>query len=137
MSVADPVRRFLAARRFDPDGALKQFQEASKFREEKHITRLYDMVNIADFEQARQLVSYGPLCQDQPPLMCPSSIPIGQGVEIKRALRFIFSILTILIKMPLHGGKRHANMLRGITLRPKHNRQFPTCYSWPRCIMKA
>ncbi|KAJ5160712.1 uncharacterized protein N7482_007716 [Penicillium canariense] len=47
-------RRFLTARRFDPDAALKQFQEASQFRREKHIVKLYDMVEITDFEQARQ-----------------------------------------------------------------------------------
>lgn len=51
------TRRFLLARRFDPDDALKQFQEACKFREEKDILRLYDLVDIADFEEARQIVS--------------------------------------------------------------------------------
>lgn len=54
---ADPTRRFLVARQFDPDGALKQFQEACEFREKKHILRLYDSVDISDFEQARQFVS--------------------------------------------------------------------------------
>ncbi|KAJ5227901.1 hypothetical protein N7489_008609 [Penicillium chrysogenum] len=44
----------LFARQFDPDGALKQFQEACEFREKKHILRLYDSVDISDFEQARQ-----------------------------------------------------------------------------------
>jgi hypothetical protein len=55
--VADLDRRFLTARRFDPDGALMQFEEAQRFREEKHIIRLYDMIKIADYEEARQLVS--------------------------------------------------------------------------------
>ncbi|KAJ5360799.1 hypothetical protein N7517_009990 [Penicillium concentricum] len=55
--LSDPptLLRFLVARRFDPDGALKQFQQACEFREEKHILRLYDLVNIADFEQAREI----------------------------------------------------------------------------------
>ncbi|KAJ5815980.1 hypothetical protein N7447_008213 [Penicillium robsamsonii] len=55
--LSDPTTllRFLAARQFDPDGALKQFQEACEFREEKHILRLYDLVDIDDFEQARQI----------------------------------------------------------------------------------
>ncbi|KGO50389.1 hypothetical protein PEX1_016440 [Penicillium expansum] len=55
--LSDPptLLRFLIARRFDPDGALKQFQEAYEFREEKHILRLYDLVDIANFEQARQI----------------------------------------------------------------------------------
>ena len=47
---------FLRLCRFDPDDALKQFQEACKFREEKHILRLYDLVDIADFEEARRIV---------------------------------------------------------------------------------
>jgi hypothetical protein len=33
------------------------FQEACEFREKKHILRLYDSVDISDFEQARQFVS--------------------------------------------------------------------------------
>ncbi|KAF3022267.1 hypothetical protein E8E15_007255 [Penicillium rubens] len=49
----------LFARQFDPDGALKQFQEACEFREKKHILRLYDSVDISDFEQARQFVRNG------------------------------------------------------------------------------
>lgn len=55
--LTNPTRRFLVARRFDPGDALKQFQEACKFREEKHILRLYDLVDIADFEEARRIVS--------------------------------------------------------------------------------
>ncbi|KAJ5560728.1 hypothetical protein N7513_003127 [Penicillium frequentans] len=54
--LSDPstLLRFLKARQFNADGALKQFQEASQFRREKHTVRLYDIVEIADFEQARQ-----------------------------------------------------------------------------------
>jgi hypothetical protein len=54
--VSDIYSRFLAARQFVPDAALKQFEEASKFRREKHIVKLYDIVEIADFEQARHFV---------------------------------------------------------------------------------
>ncbi|OQE38504.1 hypothetical protein PENCOP_c008G01428 [Penicillium coprophilum] len=55
--LSDPptLLRFLVARQFDPDRALKQFQEACEFRQEKDILRLYDLVDIADFEQARQI----------------------------------------------------------------------------------
>ncbi|CAI7627798.1 unnamed protein product [Penicillium glandicola] len=55
--LSDPstLLRFLVARQFDPDGALRQFQEACEFHEKKHILRLYDLVDIADFEQARQI----------------------------------------------------------------------------------
>lgn len=56
-AVADTARRFLTARRFDPNGALTQFEEAHRFREENHIIRLYDLIKISDYEQARQLVS--------------------------------------------------------------------------------
>ncbi|KAJ5519707.1 hypothetical protein N7463_000160 [Penicillium fimorum] len=55
--LSDPptLLRFLVARQFDPDGALKQFQEACEFREKNHILRLYDLIDIANFEQARQI----------------------------------------------------------------------------------
>ena len=54
---ADMNRRFLAARRFDPDAALEQFKEACQFRQEKSVLKLYDIIPITDFEQARQFVS--------------------------------------------------------------------------------
>lgn len=60
---ADFNRRFLTARQFDPHAALKQFQEASQFRREKHILKLHDIVEISDFEQARQFV--------RPRVSCP------------------------------------------------------------------
>jgi hypothetical protein len=53
----DLNRRFLTARLFNEDAALKQFQKAIQFRREKHIVRLYDIVEITDFEQARQFVN--------------------------------------------------------------------------------
>jgi hypothetical protein len=53
----DLNRRFLTARQFNEDAALKQFQKATQFRREKHIVRLYDIVEITDFEQARQFVN--------------------------------------------------------------------------------
>ncbi|KAJ5670874.1 hypothetical protein N7507_000001 [Penicillium longicatenatum] len=54
--ISDPftLLRFLTARGFNVDAAFKQFEEASHFRREKHIVRLYDTVEITDFEQARQ-----------------------------------------------------------------------------------
>lgn len=53
---ADFNRRFLTARQYNTHTALKQFQEASQFRREKHIVKLHDLVEITDFEQARQFV---------------------------------------------------------------------------------
>ncbi|KAJ5624353.1 hypothetical protein N7510_000662 [Penicillium lagena] len=57
--------RFLTARQYDTAAALKQFQEASQFRREKHIVRLHDMVEVTDFEQARQFVGFHFLFPDQ------------------------------------------------------------------------
>ncbi|KAJ5332548.1 uncharacterized protein N7506_006331 [Penicillium brevicompactum] len=47
--------RFLTARKFDNDEAVKHFEAAHKFREQKHIIRLYDLIQIADFESARSM----------------------------------------------------------------------------------
>lgn len=51
------TRRFLTARKFDHDEAVKHFEAARKFREEKHLIRLYDLVQISDFENTRSMVS--------------------------------------------------------------------------------
>lgn len=59
---ADPTRRFLAARKYDPGEATKHFETAHRFREDNHIIRLYDMIDIAEFERTRKLVS-GSLCK--------------------------------------------------------------------------
>lgn len=55
----DPHRRFLIARRYDQDAALEQFREATQFRSDKDVVRLYDVIEVADFEQTRQFVSFG------------------------------------------------------------------------------
>ncbi|CAG8166209.1 unnamed protein product [Penicillium olsonii] len=47
--------RFLTARKFDHDEAIKHFEEVKRFREENQIIRLYDLVQVADFENARRL----------------------------------------------------------------------------------
>ncbi|KAJ5138839.1 uncharacterized protein N7515_003687 [Penicillium bovifimosum] len=54
--LSDPstLLRFLAARRFDPEAALEQFKEAFQFRQQKSVLKLYDIMPISDFEQARQ-----------------------------------------------------------------------------------
>lgn len=54
---ADPSRRFLAARKFDLGKAIEHFETARRFREENNIIQLYDMIEIADFEKTRKLVS--------------------------------------------------------------------------------
>lgn len=77
--LTDTDRRFLTARRFDPDGALEQFKEASDFRQEKDVLRLYDVVEIADFEQARQFVSCGLACPLDRSTLTGHSVPPLDG----------------------------------------------------------
>lgn len=92
-------RRFLAARRFNADAALKQFQEALQFRREKHIVKLYDIVEITDFEQARQFVNLGfPIHIGVKKLTWQYSIHIGQVVETKEAFRYACLIFLVSIK---------------------------------------
>ncbi|KAJ5899074.1 hypothetical protein N7495_003818 [Penicillium taxi] len=65
--LSDPstLLRFLTARQFDPDGAKKQFQEASLFRQEKHINKLFDIIEISEYEQTRQLYPHWSGCRDK------------------------------------------------------------------------
>ncbi|RHZ61794.1 SEC14 family lipid-binding protein [Aspergillus thermomutatus] len=47
--------RFLQANRMDPSNALCQFEEATKFRCEKDVLRVYDLISVDDFEDTRKL----------------------------------------------------------------------------------
>lgn len=49
-------RRFLEARRRDPEDALKQLQEAAKFQADRQVLRLYDLISVKDYEETRKLV---------------------------------------------------------------------------------
>ena len=40
-----------------PQDAFKQFSDTEDWRKENQIDRLYDTIEIADYEQARRLVS--------------------------------------------------------------------------------
>lgn len=46
----------------DLSTALRQFQEATKFHRIKNVARLYDQINVEDFEDTRKLVSHLPIC---------------------------------------------------------------------------
>ncbi|KAF4989057.1 hypothetical protein FGRMN_9387 [Fusarium graminum] len=49
------LMRFLQGRNFDPDGALKQFQEATVIRKNNQVIEAYDTISVQDFEQAREV----------------------------------------------------------------------------------
>ncbi|KAJ6001571.1 hypothetical protein N7499_002526 [Penicillium canescens] len=70
--LSDPstLLRFLTARRFDPDAALEQYKEACQFRQEKAVLKLYDIIPITDFEQARQFYPHwtGRRCKNGVPI---------------------------------------------------------------------
>ncbi|KAL2808897.1 CRAL-TRIO domain-containing protein [Aspergillus granulosus] len=52
----DPtLLRFLRARRFNPQGALKQFKDARSTWEANNVSQLYDEIDVASFETARAL----------------------------------------------------------------------------------
>ena len=54
----DLPRRFLIARRFDQNAALDQFREATQFRSDKVVVRLYDVMEVVVFEQTRHFVRF-------------------------------------------------------------------------------
>ena len=50
-------RRYLRARKWVPEEAFKQFRDTEEWRKENQISQLYDNIEIADYDQARKLVS--------------------------------------------------------------------------------
>ncbi|KAF5676553.1 cinnamoyl reductase [Fusarium heterosporum] len=49
------LMRFLKGREFDPEGALKQYQEAIVIRNDNQVIKAYDTISVQDFEQAREV----------------------------------------------------------------------------------
>ncbi|PWY67089.1 CRAL/TRIO domain-containing protein [Aspergillus sclerotioniger CBS 115572] len=47
--------RYLDARKMDPEAALQQFQEATKFHTEKHVLQLYDRISLENYEETRKM----------------------------------------------------------------------------------
>ena len=50
-------RKYLRARNFDPEAALKQYATSEKWRRKMNIDETYDNVDIESFEALRRLVS--------------------------------------------------------------------------------
>ena len=51
------VRRFLRARRFVPEDALRQFKETEDWREANQIGAVYENIDVKEYEETRLLVS--------------------------------------------------------------------------------
>jgi predicted transcriptional regulator len=49
-------RRYLRARKFTPNEALKQFEETEKWRRENHLEEYYDQIDVQEYEAGRRLV---------------------------------------------------------------------------------
>lgn len=49
--------RFLRARRFDLEGAFKQFKETEDWRKENKIEKVYENIDREEYEETRRLVS--------------------------------------------------------------------------------
>jgi hypothetical protein len=52
------VRRYLRARKFSPEEALKQFKDTEDWRKANRLDELYDTIDIGEYEQSRRLVCY-------------------------------------------------------------------------------
>lgn len=50
-------RRFLRARRFIPKDAQQQFQDTEKWRKVNEIDKVYENIDIENYDEARRLVS--------------------------------------------------------------------------------
>jgi hypothetical protein len=60
---ADPGRRYLRARKFVPSEAFGQFKDTEDWRKDIQLGKLYDTIDINEYEQTRVLVSRLYLCQ--------------------------------------------------------------------------
>ena len=54
---ADPGRRYLRARKFIPSEAFGQFKDTEDWRKDIQLDKLYDTIDINEYEQTRVLVS--------------------------------------------------------------------------------
>jgi hypothetical protein len=50
-------RRYLRARKFVPEEALKQFKDTEDWRKANKLDELYDTIDIGEYESSRRLVS--------------------------------------------------------------------------------
>lgn len=56
---ADSSSRYLRARKFVPNEAFTQFKDTEDWRKENQLDKLYDTIDIGEYEQTRVLVSLG------------------------------------------------------------------------------
>ena len=49
-------RRYLRARRFNPQDALKQFKDTEEWRKDTQLDQLYQTIEVEEYEQTRRLV---------------------------------------------------------------------------------
>ena len=54
---ADPGSRYLRARKFVPSEAFGQFKDTEDWRKDIQLDKLYDTIDINEYEQTRVLVS--------------------------------------------------------------------------------
>ena len=54
---ANPGRRYLRARKFIPNEAFGQFKDTEDWRKENQLEKLYDTIDVSEYEQTRVLVS--------------------------------------------------------------------------------
>jgi hypothetical protein len=50
------TRRYLRARKFNPQEALKQFKDTEDWRKDNKLDELYDTIDIQEYEESRRLV---------------------------------------------------------------------------------
>lgn len=53
---ADPSRRYLRARKFVPGEAFGQFKDTEDWRRENQLEKLYNTIDVGEYEQTRVLV---------------------------------------------------------------------------------
>jgi hypothetical protein len=87
-------RRFLSARLFDVQGALKQFTEAQAIRSSVNTAAAYNSIEIDDFEHLRSIVCA--YCSGLDVLLLEltspvTSTPIGPVTELNEAFPYAYS----------------------------------------------
>jgi hypothetical protein len=65
-SISDDIRRYLRARRFDPQGAFKQFKDTEDWRKLHNVDNLFSTIDVEEYEQTRRLVMHSAQLQLQP-----------------------------------------------------------------------
>lgn len=78
-------RRYLRARKFDPNAAFKKYAASAAWRREIDLEGTYDSVDVENFETIRRLVSLGRLLNES--CLSRKSNLSGPAVKIHRECR--------------------------------------------------